>query len=268
MARRKYPDLEPTVEDITPEIAREWLERNTHNRTVSDRLVEIYADAMEAKEWYLNGEPIIFDYNDLLQSGQHRLLAVILSNTTIRSVVVRGADPEALYSLDTGRKRKLTDALTLRGEKDVANLATAVTWYWRYEHGVMDRGGVTATTTTLLRTLDEHPALREAVAAVRSLHSALGVSCGLFGSVHYILSNISPDECESFFTSLTDGANLDIDGPIHSLRRWIIRSRRGERRPSSSVYAAVTIKAWNAYRDHQPLKAVRWAANEAFPEPV
>lgn len=265
MTRRKYPDITAEVEEITPTIAQEWLECNTHNRSVSDRLVEIYAEAMAAKEWYLNGEPIIFDYNGLLQSGQHRLLAVMQSGATIRSLVVRGAEPQALFSLDSGRKRKLTDALTLLGEKDVMNLATATTWYWRWQHGLMERSSVTATTTTLLRVLDDNPALRESMLEARSVHRSLGISTGLFAAVHYALSAISAEEADAFYHSLADGDNLEVDSPVHSLRRWIIRSRRGERRPSSSVYAAVTVKAWNAYRDHQPLKAVRWAANEPFP---
>src|SRR5690348_9218536 len=147
---RKLPELELTVEEITPVIAKEWLQFNTFNRKVSRSLVQSYAQIMKDREWRLNGEAIIFDRTGRLQSGQHRLLAVIESGTSIWSVVVRGAEPEAIFSLDAGRKRRLTDALTLRGEKDVSNLATATTWWWRYQNDLMESGGITSTAMHLV----------------------------------------------------------------------------------------------------------------------
>jgi len=266
MATKPPVELEHWVEFITPKMAKEWLDANTHNRRVSERLVLIYAEAIRENEWMLNGEPIIFDKNGTLQSGQHRLLAVIEAGKGIWSLIVSGAEPESLYSLDTGRKRRFTDVLTLRGEKDVAVLGAVVSWYWRYTHGIMDKGHQVATSTHLLKILDEKPELRDASKAARPLFSQLGVTSGLFGALYQVFADINRKEADQFFELLATGADLSSDSPIFALRRWILRNRQAEKRTRSVIYAAVTIKAWNAWRNHETPRALRWAANEPFPE--
>jgi hypothetical protein len=222
---------------------------------------------MEAGEWVLNGEPIIFDRTDRLQSGQHRLLAVVASGVTIRSVIVRGAEPSSLYSLDSGRKRRTTDALTLRGEKDVANLAAALVWHWRWEHGVMDRG-LSPTTTHLMKLLDETPDLREFVKLAHRIRRNVPCPGGLLAAMLYHFSLINPKDAEHFSEKLSSGEELTSESPIFMLRRWLIRTKLETRKPSQQLTAAIIVKAWNAYREHSPIRNLRWAANEAFPEAV
>lgn len=265
MARKKVVELELTVETITPEVAIEWLAQNVKNRRVSERLVFLYAQAMKDGEWRLNGEPIIFDYNGILQSGQHRLLAVVESGVAIVSVVVRGAEPEALFTLDSGRKRKLTDALTLLGEKDVMNLATAVTWTWRWESDIMDRSGITATTSTLLGVLDANPVLRDELGYGRQMHSSLKLSAGLMTAVYHQLALAVPGSVDDFWQMAVTGENLTSDHPLYVWRRYIVRSKLEARKPASTVYAAVTVKAWNAWVEHRSLRALSWKAGEIFP---
>lgn len=270
MARRKQPDPELvlTVEDITPAIAEDWLKFNTHNRKISDRLVLTYAETMQEGEWRLNGEPIIFDYNERLQSGQHRLLAVITAGVTIRSVVVRRAEPEAIYSLESGRRRRMTDVLTLKGETDVAALSAALSWTWRWENRLMDRGGETPTHTHQLRVLDKNPDIRAALPQGRRLHGAIGVSSGLMAAIYHQFWKINEEDAEAFWEHLATGENIASDHPAFVWRRWVIRSRQSDRRPSSATLAAVTVKAWNAYREHRIIKALSWRPEESFPEAV
>jgi hypothetical protein len=264
VTRRKTVDLELSVETITPEIALQMLEANTRNRRLSDRLISIYAQAIKDDEWRLNGEPIIFDYNGTLQSGQHRLLAVIEAGVPIRTVVVRGAEPEGLFTLDSGRKRKLTDALNLLGEKDVANLSGAITWTWRWENQLMDRTSLVATTSTLLRVLDTHPSLRDDLVYGRQMHSSLRLSAGLMAAVYHQLA-LASDDVDSFWETACYGESLDRDNPVYAWRRFIVKSKLKNEKTPSNVYAAVTVKAWNAWIEHRPLSVLRWAGGELFP---
>lgn len=268
MASRRKPNLALSVEAITPEIAEEWLQHNTFNRKVSERLVDIYAEAMAADEWALNGEPIIFDKSGRLQSGQHRLMACVQANVSFWSVVVRGAEPEAIYTLDSGRKRKITDVLTLRGEKNVMALSSALVWHWRYEHGLMDQGGISPATSHLLSVLDATPSLREDLSYGGQVKSRIGLSAGLYAALFHEFLRLNQTEAEAFHEALISGENLDSSSPIFVLRRWIIRSKLSDRRPPSQLSAAILIKAWNAYRLHETPRSLRWAANEAFPEAV
>ena len=60
---------------VTPEMAREWLTHNTHNRPVSRQYVEKYARDMRAGRWHYTNQGIGFDVNGVMTDGQHRLLA-------------------------------------------------------------------------------------------------------------------------------------------------------------------------------------------------
>lgn len=106
------------VMDITPDIAKEMLERNLNNRSVSPSRVDMYADDMARGEWQANGEAICFNESGNLINGQHRLMAVVIRNDII-SGLTKGrslADSEknscmvenAIKDFVTGYKRKKT----------------------------------------------------------------------------------------------------------------------------------------------------------------
>lgn len=263
---RQPVQLQLSVEYVTPEIAIDWLEKNTHNRKISERLIGVYAVAMKEDEWRLNGEPIIFDKKGVLQSGQHRLRACIEAEVGFWTVVVRGAEPEALYTLDVGRRRRMTDVLTLRGEKDVANLATAVTWMWRYQVGAMDRPGETATTSHLLKMLDAHPEIRDYLVPARRVQRVTGFSAGLLSALYWAFSDIDAEDAAVFYNGIADFISLERDDPRFILYRWAANAKMDARRPSQVTIAAVVIKAWNAWREHRSLRQLSFRGSENFPE--
>ena len=59
--------------EITPEMAQRYLERNTHNRRLSERSVRELVTAIKNDEWQVNGEAIKVDEEGNLIDGQHRL---------------------------------------------------------------------------------------------------------------------------------------------------------------------------------------------------
>lgn len=102
------------VMKITPEIAKEMLEKNTNNRNISLKRVDMYADDMKRGEWQSNGEAICFNESGVLANGQHRLMAVVKSGCTVEMVVIFGVkDDVTLY--DRGRNRSVSDAMTFSG---------------------------------------------------------------------------------------------------------------------------------------------------------
>lgn len=81
------------VERITPEIATDYLKRNTNNyRKMSRSKIFQYARDMKKGQWQLNGQPIVFDANGTLKDGQHRLSAVIVAKTPVDMAVAYGVD--------------------------------------------------------------------------------------------------------------------------------------------------------------------------------
>ena len=93
------------MEMITPQIASEYLAKNTNNyRVLSKSKVDSYAEDMKSGNWQENGEGIAFSEDGTLKDGQHRLQAIIRSGVTIPMLVVRGvASDVQIYDWGTGR---------------------------------------------------------------------------------------------------------------------------------------------------------------------
>ena len=94
---------------VTPEIAMDWLRKNTKNRDTDTRKYS-YARQMVEKAWGFSGQPIIFSDTDLLLDGGGRLTGVVESNCPIVTTVIYGV-PEAAF--------KCMDFIKVRTAKDV-----------------------------------------------------------------------------------------------------------------------------------------------------
>lgn len=103
------------IEVITPAKAQAYLETSKGNRPISKPSVKSYADTMKADKWQLNGIPIVFDAENHLLDGHHRLEGVKLAGVPVAFAVVRGVAPEAFTTFDCGLHRKLGQLLAMQG---------------------------------------------------------------------------------------------------------------------------------------------------------
>ena len=67
---------------ITPEYAKELLDYNKKNRSLSKATVDRYAEDMRKDNWQQNGEAIKIDWDGNLIDGQHRLAACVKSGVS------------------------------------------------------------------------------------------------------------------------------------------------------------------------------------------
>ena len=104
-------------ERITPTLAKKYLEVNTSNRRVREKMVRMLASEMASGNWYANGQTISFYEDGSLCDGQHRLHAVILAGTPQSFIVVRGVERKAAKCIDTHNVRTVSDRLRI-GEGD------------------------------------------------------------------------------------------------------------------------------------------------------
>jgi hypothetical protein len=101
---------------VTPAQAMNWLEHaNNRNRNISDQVVKRYARDMKAGHWRLTHQGIAFDPSGVLIDGQHRLWAIVESDTPVEMFIWFNISPEALMAIDSGRARSLVDNLRLGG---------------------------------------------------------------------------------------------------------------------------------------------------------
>src|SRR5271156_869944 len=88
--------LRATITDITPAKARALLRHNNGNRDIRDRHVDHLTEIIERGDWRLTWDAIAVDANGNMQNGQHRLEALIKSDTTCTCLLVIGMSSEAM----------------------------------------------------------------------------------------------------------------------------------------------------------------------------
>jgi len=103
------------IRSITPADARLLLEKNTANRALNKSAVHRYAMAMLRGEWRVGNDALCFGKDGLLLNGQHRLNAVLLSETTQQFLVRHDVEQDDLKAMDQGNKRVGADIATLLG---------------------------------------------------------------------------------------------------------------------------------------------------------
>lgn len=270
MTQMEIGDVE--LIDVTPDLANEWLVRNTHNRRLRERTIKAYAADMSAGAWRWNGESVKFSKDGTLLDGQHRLAAIAAAGKTVQMLVVRNLPDETQETMDGGVKRKFQDILSLRGETNVSILSAIVRRVYLWEAGARrSSAGMAPTNAQLLQVLEAYPYLRD----ISPLAATAARTCGLNGSLigwgMWCFGRIDQDDSDYFFTRLADGQNLTSGNPIYELRRTAEQSRsvRGER--SASYMTAILVKGWNAYRSGVKISILRFrpggANPDQFPEP-
>ncbi len=127
----EYNKVQMVVMAVTPAMARQWLERNTRNRSISQHTVTAYARDMKAGNWLVTHQGVAFNRRDELVDGQHRLHAIIEADVTIWTLVTFGLPSGKLKhgmtvmdTVDRGRPRSVADQLRVQhGMKNGSVLA-------------------------------------------------------------------------------------------------------------------------------------------------
>ena len=104
--------METKLMTITPSMAMEWLENNIEtNRTVRDSVVSKYARDMRNGNWKITHQGIAFNSDGKLIDGQHRLWAIVESNTPVEMYVSTGLDKDTEKLVDGGLVRTMIDRM-------------------------------------------------------------------------------------------------------------------------------------------------------------
>ena len=135
MEQKHSNNVVATVETITPQMAEKYLGFNTQNRKPNNGTIRRYATDMKAGNWKLNGQPIIFDVNNILKDGQNRLMACITANKPFETIVVRGVEVDTFDSIDTGHKRNMADMFEAAQIPNARELMQVISKYFGLEKG-------------------------------------------------------------------------------------------------------------------------------------
>lgn len=252
-----------SVETITPDRASELLKLNTHNRPTNPRHIKALADEMEAGNWRLNGEPIVFSPHSLLD-GQHRLLACLKANLPFQSIVVRGIDESVFPTIDVGLRRTGSHTLAMLGEKQPARLAAALRYVDRYLKGQTDVKK-RLSNSELQTALSAHPGVRDSLGYCLENYTQL-MPISLLAALHYLFAIKDRSKADEFVYRLVCGLGIDQDSPIYLLRERLVQNAASKARVSEDYLAALAIKAFNSFVSGEKLKYLRFREKGASPE--
>jgi hypothetical protein len=269
-------NINAEVVTVTPEYAKALLERNIGNRKVAPANLSKVSESLRSGEWKLNGEAIKIAKDGRILDGQHRLTACVETGISFTTLVITGLEPETQETMDSGKSRTVADALSIRGYKSAVNLASIATGIVRRDRYGL-RPAISAgassypvTTPQVVARIESEPSIIDVVPIAQQANKA-GMTSKTAGILYYVFSEIDPDDAVDFFHKLSKGDGLEAGNPILTLREalLVMKSERGS--ANQTYIAAIAIKAWNKYRDGEPMKLARFrtggANPETFPEP-
>lgn len=252
---------------IEPNMAAQWLEFNTNNRTLNRDTVEKFASDVAAGRWSLNGETIKFDREGRLIDGQHRLSAIVAANTSARMMVVTGLEPESQMTVDIGRIRSTGQQLSLMGiPKGNELTAAAVVLYRLTRHpekvwAVSNMPSKPEQMEFIKRNLE---VLQSCCSLADRAYTPTSMRKAPYAAVA-ALAHLSGRGVEfiHFHDGFTSGANLSEGDPRLELRNRALRYKRHRTSTwDQQVMTAFVIKAFNAYLEGREVKLLRFYRDE------
>lgn len=210
---------------ITPAVAAKMLETNTHNRNVTQRLVNQYARDMSMGAWREHHQGIAFDENGVLCDGQHRLLAVIESNCSVWMLVTRGIPSAAMEGIDIGKGRTTSDIFTLDGIPCAGRVVPIATLLAMIMQRTAWRNVATMPTKSEIRTAyDKYKSALDWAASGHNAGFQSQLKSAAPGCAFALFYLRHPDKAVEFRDLLATPVNQGPDSPVLALRglmdRW------------------------------------------------
>lgn len=260
-------DRELSIITLTPEHATKLLEHNKSNRPCSDSHVKRLAAQINEGKWRFNGDTIKITNDGEVMDGQHRLWAVIVTDTPIETVVVNGVEREAFSTIDTLRKpRSGGDVIALAGEGRYRNIiAAALAWLLRWQRKVMieyRQPQNRIENSDIELAYESHPGIRQAVERARTLRSL--VNQPILAFLYYALANRNEQLAERMIETLIDPAGVAITDPFYKLRAYLTTDHHKQKDPVMVI--AIAIKAINAAHKGERINLLSWKNQGSKPE--
>lgn len=259
-------NVQTSVEMLTPTKCKELLGRNFDNRRVDHKVVDQYARDIANGDWQLNGETISVDYHGNLINGQHRCLAIVKANLSVRTILVTGLPPQAKDTIDGGKKRSYGDRLQIRGHKHANTLAGSINALNQLATGYPE---ATLSSREMDRVLEAHPDLEKSVATTMVGFKQLPSN---LAAVHYIGTYLGYGlQADMFAQALRDGQATYKNDAAVFYREFILRDNAKIRRTTNDFRKRMFITAWGKFHKRVPMTRFRlqsqyhikgWTVNE------
>jgi hypothetical protein len=266
--------MEIKKELITPEIAKKLLEKNDHNRRLKMPVVFRYSNDMKEGRWKDNtAELIKVSVNGKLLDGQHRLKAIVISNTSQFFWVAYNLQEEIFDVLDTGSPRSTADVFKISDIKNDTAVSAIISHYNVFQKTLNKnvQKHSRPTNAEILAQYNQDPEFWQFIYRKSDMwYQSFSkiITRTTIGSLYTIFYKINPEQANDFMDQLCKGSNIK-NPTIELLRKRLIQDRLSNAKISPTFKNVLIVKVWNLYRKNESVKVLKFDfEKEEFPRPL
>jgi len=275
-----------TVEllDITPDLAKQLLELNKHNRALAPNKVDQIAGDIRTGRFKFNGMPIIIDERPEVVDGQHRLHGIAKAGITVPMLVVSGVATDVTDTIDTlGKPRSVSDILNMKYQhSDLKNRSyidgiASIMMIGTTGRSSPSKPELAAYADSIIDELSEWAAFGKSVQSssqnvvVQRHQTRSAMSASAVGAlcIYMVGDGANPDALRDFFMRVATGnvSDSDVTNIIPLLRRrqisGMLLGGNGGRSQIAGLLTefATYITAYNRWVSGEPQKSIKGYAN-------
>jgi hypothetical protein len=257
---------------IDPALATELLKGNVANRTLTKSKVNKYATDMRSGNWVADtAECIKISHNMRLLDGQHRLQAIVESNTRVQMFIAYNVPEIAMNNIDTGFSRTTKNIFELNGISNAQHISAAIKKYlayktFKYNDGVNDP--VKQMQITNKQALDEYNSRQKFWSEITTKFMSYrktfkNIEITYLIAWYALAHDKDTNVADIYFNTFLSGLGLISDkDPIYLLRQYIIEKCKTNNR---ALNFALFVKSWNLVRKKQTVSILRYITTEKYP---
>lgn len=262
---------------VTPSMAREFLAHLNEfdkNRPVRSRVVSQYARDMKNGDWKLTHQGIAFDEKGVLRDGQHRLLAIIESDTPVLMPVTFGLPYCSYEGIDVGVKRNTRDVFALSDEKseDILYNSNSVFGMVRSLYRNSVNTNVTLSNSEIKRLIDKfHPQISCVYRSAITKRGGTSVTKDIAGAaLSALVYGEQEKDIAEFFncfkaSDISGSLNKNANAPLKWANRILAAKAKHLTMSCESVYLGTQNAIWNYCKNTAYGTIAKVAKTERYP---
>lgn len=193
--------MDITIEKITPDMAKKYLETNIkNNRSINISRVNEFIKIIKNGDFKTTNQGIAFDADGRLLDGQHRLLAIAESETPVDMVVARGVEKEALWAIDSGMRRSTSQYIGMMGSATYMrqnHVIAAVRMIYLISTNNSNHN-ISMNSKDIYDWELKHPNITKTMADLRSMHNSISSGAVLSAYIVSLANGISVEQIFDF----------------------------------------------------------------------
>lgn len=264
MNELKHDNVTVKIKKFTPQDAASILDNNNiNNRAISKARIAEYSSAMSRGEWLFNGDSIRISDDGVLLDGQHRLTALLKSNTEQYFIVIENMKKNIGFTIDGGKNRTGGDSLTMQSGTPkhlAAAISGAIKLFQRHEKGLtMMTGGYEKLTNTQVvnKYIEQKPLIEKCCAWLNENVSRKGgiLSKSEMLAITMILSSADEADAFLFCNMVFCGIGINEICAQSHLRDYLLECKSKAKKSNQQQRLHSIIKVWNSVRSGRNMKS-------------